>query len=129
MARIALTTIETTFFVLCKCLDCLEHRSRGVDSAVYGIPVAMQVSAELPGDSLHTKYPPHSIPEVGAIVKLFLNRQVVEEQFHLFAPTGKVVHILIELVEKPSGQTSMLPELSRVGLNTWVASGERCLKK
>ena len=60
----------------------------------------MQVSAELPGDSLHTKYPPHSIPKIGGIVKLFLNRQVVEEQFHLFAPTGKVVHVLVELVEK-----------------------------
>ena len=60
----------------------------------------MQFSSELPGDSLHTEYPPQSIPKIGAIVKLFLNRQVVEEQFHLFAPTRKVVHVLVELVEK-----------------------------
>ena len=62
--------------------------------------MAVEVSTELPCDSLHTEHPPYSIPKSGAIVILFLNRQIVKEQFHLFAPTSKVIHVLVELVEK-----------------------------
>lgn len=67
---------------------------------VYSVSVAVQLSAKSASDIPHTGNLVNGFPKLRDIVKLFVNRKVVKEKFHLFAPTCKVVHVLVELIEK-----------------------------
>jgi hypothetical protein len=63
----------------------------------------MQVPAKPLRGSPHVDDSANGFLELGNIVKLPVDRQVIEQELHSLTPSSEIVHVLVELVEESLG--------------------------